>query len=153
MVVLHSAAPALDLGFVHRLEGLVHVGHSLVQTEALCLEGTDHIDCIGIRAGVCNKAGTHIAALYGIVAGEAQQGDFLGLVLGQGQCAVILQQDAALFAHPLAHVLNAVQQVGGGGVVGLEGVQVHAVGVLGDELGALGAKELVNVSAEAVHDG
>ena len=153
VVVLHSAAPALDLGFVHRLEGLVHVGHSLVQTEALCLEGTDHIDCIGIRAGVCNKAGTHIAALYGIVAREAQKGDFLGLILRQRQCTVVLQQDAALFAHPLAHVLNAVQQVGGGGVVGLEGVQVHAVGVLGHELGALGAQELVNVSAESVHDG
>ena len=153
VVVLHSAAPALDLGFVHRLEGLVHVGHSLIQTEALCLEGTDHIDCIGIRAGVCNKAGAHIAALYGIVAREAQKGDFLGLILRQRQCTVVLQQDAALFAHPLAHVLNAVQQVGGGGVVGLEGVQVHAVGVLGHELGALGAQELVNVSAESVHDG
>ena len=153
VVVLHSAAPALDLGFVHRLEGLVHVGHSLVQTEALCLEGADHIDCIGIRAGVCNKAGAHIAALYGIVAGEAQKGDFLGLILRQRQCTVVLQQDAALFAHPLTHVLNAVQQLGSGGVVGFESIQVSAVGVLGHELGALGAQELVNVSAESVHDG
>ena len=153
MVVLHSAAPALDLGFVRRLEGLVHIGHSLVQTKALCLEGTNHIDCIGIRAGVLHKAGTHIAALYGIVAGEAQKGDLLGLILGQGQCAVVLQQDAALFAHPLTHVLNAVQQLGSGGVVGFESIQVSAVGVLGHELGALGAQELVNVSAESVHDG
>ena len=153
VVVLHSAAPALDLGFVHRLEGLVHVGHSLIQTEALCLEGTDHIDCIGIRAGVCNKAGAHVAALNGIVAREAKQCDFLGLILGQGQCAVVLQQDAALFAHPLTHVLNAVQQLGSGGVVGFESIQVSAVGVLGHELGALGAQELVNVSAESVHDG
>lgn len=112
-----------------------------------------HIHGVSIGAGVLHKAGTHIAALYGIVAGEAQQGDFLGLVLGQGQCAVVLQQDAAFLTHPLAHVLDAVQQVGGGGVVGLKGVQVHAVGILGDELGALGAKELVNVSAEAVHNG
>ena len=153
VVVLHSAAPALDLGFVRRLEGLVHVGHSLVQTEPLCLEGTNHIDCIGIRAGVLHKAGTHIAALYGIVAGEAQKGDLLGLILGQGQCAVVLQQDAALFAHPLTHVLNAVQQLGSGGVVRFESIQVSAVGVLGHELGALGAQELVNVSTESVHDG
>ena len=153
MVVLHSAAPALDLGFVRRLESLVHVGHSLVQTEPLCLEGTDHIDCIGIRAGVLHKAGAHVAALYGIVAREAKQCDLLGLILGQRQCAVVLQQDAALFAHPLTHVLNAVQQLGSGGVVGFESIQVSAVGVLGHELGALGAQELVNVSTESVHDG
>ena len=153
VVVLHSAAPALDLGFVRRLEGLVHIGHSLVQTETLCLEGTDHINGIGIRAGVCNKAGTHIAALNGIVAREAKQCDLLGLILRQRQCAVVLQQDAALFAHPLTHVLNAVQQLGSGGVVGFESIQVSAVGVLGHELGALGAQELVNVGAESVHDG
>ena len=153
MVILHSAAPALDLGFVHRLEGLVHVSHSLVQTKALCLEGTDHINGIGIRAGVCNIAGAHIAALNGIVAREAKQCDFLGLVLRQRQCAVVLQQDAALLAHPLADILNAVQQVTGGGIVRLEGVQVSTVRLLGDELGALGAKELVNVGAEAVHNG
>ena len=153
VVVLHSAAPALNLGFVHRLEGLVHIGYSLVQTKALCLKGTDHINGIGIGAGVLHKAGTHIAALYGIVAREAKQCDLLGLILRQRQCAVVLQQDAALFAHPLTHVLNAVQQVGSGGVVGFEGVQVSAVGVLGHELGALGAQELVNVSAESVHDG
>ena len=153
VVVLNRTAPALDFGLEGRLQGLVHIGHSLVQTEALCLEGTDHIDCIGIRAGVLHKAGTHIAALYGIVAGEAQKGDLLGLILGQGQCAVVLQQDAALFAHPLTHVLNAVQQLGSGGVVRFESIQVSAVGVLGHELGALGAQELVNVGAESVHDG
>ena len=153
VVVLHSAAPALDLGFVHRLEGLVHVGHSLVQTEALCLEGTDHINGIGIGSGVCNVAGAHIAALNGIVARKAQQRDLLGLVLRQRQCAVVLQQDAALLAHPLADILNAVQQVAGGGIVRLKGVQVSTVRLLGDELGALGAKELVNVGAEAVHNG
>ena len=153
VVVLHSAAPALDLGFVHRLEGLVHVGHSLVQTEALCLEGTDHINGIGIGAGVCNKAGAHVAALHRIVAREAQQCDLLGFILRQRQCAVVLQQNAALLAHPLTHILNAVQQVAGGGIVRLEGVQVSTVRLLGDELGALGAKELVNVGAEAVHDG
>ena len=153
VVVLHSTAPALDLGFVRRLESLVHIGHSLVQTEALCLEGTDHIHGVSIGAGVLHKAGAHVAALYGIVAGEAQKGDLLGLILGQGQCAVVLQQDAALFAHPLTHVLNAVQQVGSGDVVGFESIQVSAVGVLGHELGALGAQELVNVSTESVHDG
>ena len=153
MVVLNRTAPALDFGLEGRLQGLVHIGHSLVQTEALCLEGTDHIDCIGIRAGVLHKAGTHIAALYGIVAGEAQKGDFLGLILRQRQCAVVLQQDAALFAHPLTHVLNAVQQLGSGGVVGFEGVQIGTVGVLGHQLSAFGAQELVNVGAEAIHDG
>ena len=153
MVVLNRTAPALDFGLEGRLQGLVHIGHSLVQTEALCLEGTDHIDCIGIRAGVLHKAGTHITALYGIVAREAKQCDFLGLILRQRQCTVVLQQDAALFAHPLTHVLNAVQQLGSGGVVGFESIQVSAVGVLGHELGALGAQELVNVSAESVHDG
>ena len=153
VVVLHSAAPALDLGFVRRLEGLIHIGHSLVQTEALCLEGTNHIDGIGIRAGVLHKAGAHVAALNGIVAREAEQCDFLGLILRQRQCAVVLQQDAALFAHPLTHVLNAVQQLGSGGVVRFESIQVSAVGALGHELGALGAQELVNVGAESVHDG
>ena len=153
VVVLHSAAPALDLGFVHRLEGLVHVGHSLVQTKALCLEGTNHIDGIGIGAGVCNVAGAHVAALNRIITREAKQCDFLGLILRQRQCAVVLQQDAALLTHPLADILNAVQQVAGGGIVRLEGVQVSTVRLLGDELGALGAKELVNVSAEAVHNG
>ena len=153
VVVLHSAAPTLDLGFVHRLEGLVHIGHSLVQTKALCLEGADHIDGIGIGSGVCNVAGAHVAALNGIVARKAQQRDLLGLILRQRQCAVVLQQDAALLAHPLADILNAVQQVTGGGIVRLEGVQVSTVRLLGDELGALGAKELVNVGAEAVHDG
>ena len=153
MVVLNRTAPALDFGLEGRLQGLVHIGHSLVQAEAFRLECLHHIHGVSIGAGVLHKAGTHIAALYGIVAGEAQQGDFLGLVLGQGQCAVVLQQNAAFLTHTLAHVLDAVQQVSGGGVVGLEGVQIHAVGVLGDELGALGAKELVNVSAESVHDG
>ena len=153
VIVLNRTAPALDFGLEGRLQGLVHIGHSLVHAEAFRLECLHHIHGVSIGAGVLHKAGTHIAALYGIVAGEAQQGDFLGLVLGQGQCAVVLQQDAAFLTHTLAHVLDAVQQVSGGGVVGLEGVQVHAVGVLGDELGALGAKELVNVSAEAVHNG
>ena len=153
MIVLNRTAPALDFGLEGRLQGLVHIGHGLVQTKALGLEGLYHIHGVSIGAGVLHKAGTHIAALYGIVAGEAQQGDFLGLVLGQGQCAVVLQQDAALFAHPLTHVLNAVQQLGSGGVVGFESIQVSAVGVLGHELGALGAQELVNVSAESVHDG
>ena len=153
VVILHSAAPALDLGFVLRLEGLVHIGHSLVQTKALCLKGTDHIDGIGIRAGVCNVAGAHVAALNGIVTREAQQRDFLRLVLRQRQCAVVLQQDAALLAHPLADILNAVQQVAGGGIVRLKGVQVSTVRLLGDELGALGAKELVNVGAEAIDHG
>ena len=153
VVVLHSAAPALDLGFVRRLEGLVHIGHGLVQAKALGFESRDHVHGVGIGAGVLHKAGTHIAALYGIVAGEAQKGDLLGLILGQGQCTVVLQQDAALFAHPLTHVLNAVQQLGSGGVVGFESIQVSAVGVLGHELGALGAQELVNVGAESVHDG
>ena len=153
VVVLLDAAPALDLRLEGGLQGLVHIGHGLVQTKALGLEGLYHIHGVRIGAGVLTQAGTHIAALHRIVAGEAQQGDFLGLVLGQGQCAVVLQQDAAFLTHTLAHVLDAVQQISGGGVVGLEGVQVHAVGVLGDELGALGAKELVNVSAEAVHNG
>ena len=153
VVVLHSAAPALDLGFIHRLEGLVHIGHSLVQTKALCLKGTDHINGIGIGAGVCNKARAHVAALHRIVAREAQQCDLLGFILRQRQCAVVLQQDAALLAHPLADILYAVQQVAGGGIVRLEGVQVSTVRLLGDELGALGAKELVNVGAEAVHNG
>ena len=153
VVVLHSAAPALNLGFVRRLEGLVHIGHSLVHAEAFRLECLHHIHGVSIGAGVLHKAGTHIAALNGIVAGEAKQCDFLGLILGQGQCAVVLQQDAALFAHPLTYVLNAVQQLGSGGVVGFESIQVSAVGVLGHELGALGAQELVNVSAESVHDG
>ena len=153
VVVLHSAAPALDLGFVDRLELLVHICHSLVQTKALCLKGTDQIDGIGIRAGVCNAAGTHVAALNGIVAREAKQCDFLGLILRQRQGTVVLQQDAALFAHPLTHVLNAVQQLGSGGVVGFEGIQVRAVGVLGHELGALGAQELIDIGAEAIHDG
>ena len=153
MVVLQSAAPALDLGFVRRLEGLVHVGHSLVHAEAFRLECLHHIHGVSIGAGVLHKAGTHIAALYGIVAREAKQCDFLGLILRQRQCTVVLQQDAALFAHPLTHVLNAVQQLGSGGVVGFESIQVSAVGALGHELGALGAQELVNVSAESVHDG
>lgn len=83
VVVLNRTAPALDFGLEGRLQGLVHIGHSLVQTKALCLEGTDHIDCIGIRAGVLHKTGTHIAALYGIVAREAKQCDFLGLILRQ----------------------------------------------------------------------
>ena len=153
VVVLHSAAPALDLGFVCRLESLVHVGHSLVQAKALGFESRDHVHGVGIGAGVLHKAGAHVAALYGIVAREAKQCDLLGLILRQRQCTVVLQQDAALFAHPLTHVLNAVQQLGSGGVVGFESIQVSAVGVLGHELGALGAQELVNVSAESVHDG
>ena len=153
MVVLNRTAPALNLGLEGGLQGLVHIGHGLVQAKALGLEGTDHIDCIGIRAGVLHKAGAHVAALNGIVAGEAKQCDFLGLILRQRQCAVVLQQDAALFAHPLTHVLNAVQQLGSGGVVGFESIQVSAVGVLGHELGALGAQEFVNVSTESVHDG
>ena len=152
MVVLLDAAPALDLRLEGGLQGLVHIGHGLVQAKTLGFESRDHVYGVGIGAGVLTQAGTHIAALHRIVAGEAQQRDFLGLILRQRQCAVVLQQDAALLAHPLAHVLDAMQQVGGGGVVGLEGVQVHAVGILGDELGALGAKELVNVSAEAIHN-
>ena len=153
MAVLCRAAPGLHLGSVEGLEGLVHIGHGLVQTKALCLKGTDHIDCIGIGSGVCNVAGAHVAALNGIVAREAQQRDLLRFVGGQRQCAVVLQQDAALLAHPLADILNAVQQVAGGGIVRLKGVQVSTVRLLGDELGALGAKELVNVGAEAVHNG
>ena len=153
VVVLHSAAPALDLGFVCRLKGLVHIGYGLVQAKALGLEGTDHINGIGVGALIDGQAGAHIAALNGIVAREAQQRDFLGLVLRQRQCAVVLQQNAALLAHPLADILNAVQQVAGGGIVRLKGVQVSTVRLLGDELGALGAKELVNVGAEAIDHG
>ena len=153
VVVLNRTAPALDLGLKGGLQGLVHIGHSLVHAEAFRLECLHHIHGVSIGASVLHKAGTHIAALNRIVAREAKQCDFLGLILGQGQCAVVLQQDAALFAHPLTHVLNAVQQLGSGGVVGFESIQVSAVGVLGHELGALGAQELVNVSAESVHDG
>ena len=153
VIVLNRTAPALDFGLEGRLQGLVHIGHSLVHAEAFRLECLHHIHGVSIGAGVLHKAGTHVAALNGIVAREAQQRDFLGLVLRQRQCAVVLQQDAALLAHPLADILNAVQQVAGGGIVRLEGVQVSTVRLLGDELGALGAKELVNVGAEAVHDG
>ena len=153
MVVLNRTAPALNLGLEGGLQGLVHIGHGLVQAKALGFESRDHIHGVSIGAGVLHKAGAHVAALNGIVAREAKQCDLLGLILRQRQCAVVLQQDAALFAHPLTHVLNAVQQLGSGGVVGFESIQVSAVGVLGHELGALGAQELVNVGAESVHDG
>ena len=83
VVVLNRTAPALDFGLEGRLQGLVHIGHGLVQAKALGFESRDHVHGIGIRAGVLHKTGTHIAALYGIVAGEAQKGDLLGLILRQ----------------------------------------------------------------------
>ena len=85
-----------------------------------------------------------------MIAGEAQQRELLGFLLGQGQGAVVLEQDGALLADALAQILDGIQQLGGGGIVRCVGIDGGRVRFLGDDLGGLSAQELVNVGAEAV---
>ena len=154
-VVSLGAAPGLDL----RLEALLHGSRGVhllqggVDGVALCGKCAHKVDGIGIGALIDCETGAHVTALYREVAGEAQQAHLAHLVRAQGQRAVVLQQDGAFLIHPLAQILNCLEQLGGGAVVGLIGVQIHAIGGFGHQLRALGAQKLVDVGPESVHDG
>ena len=132
MGVAEGTAPALGLGHKEGLKLRVEALQLRAETEALGREGLNQVHGVGVGAGVGGEAGAHVAALNGVVAGEAEQGDVLGLILGQGQGAVVFQEDATFLVHTLPQVLDGLQELCGAAVVGRKGVQLAGIGFFGD---------------------